>query len=214
MRAVRCGLSSHSDARHIDRLLIERDTVAEFPCRFDPDELSEEIIINKIEAACRQLESAITMFFHEWDVISQHTLISAAHGILQDLATRRGIQGGVKDSPLIRPEKRQEFIKAINLPQNFFKHADRDGDTKLRFRYNISHFYLFDAVRFFVLLHGSATDKMKVFLMWLQLRYPDMFCFLPEEEGLQEIREGTTNPEVFKVLARKLLEEAGSSKNA
>ena len=152
MRAVRCGLSSHSDARHIDRLLIERDTVAEFPCRFDPDELSEEIIINKIEAACRQLESAITMFFHEWDVISQHTLISAAHGILQDLATRRGIQGGVKDSPLIRPEKRQEFLQAINLPQNFFKHADRDGDTKLRISIQYQPFLPFRRGPFFCIV--------------------------------------------------------------
>jgi hypothetical protein len=49
------------------RLLIEGGAVAEFPCRFDPDELlSEEIFIDKLDAVCRQLESAITMFFHEW----------------------------------------------------------------------------------------------------------------------------------------------------
>ena len=189
--------------------------MAEFQCRFDPNEfLSEKIIIDKLDAACRQLESAITMFFHEWDVVSQHTLISAAHGILQDLAIQRGLQGGIKDSPLIRPEKRKKFINAINLAQNFFKHADQDGGTKLVFRYNVSHFYLFDAVRFFVLLHGSPTSKMIVFLMWLQLRYPDLFCFLPEEEGLQEIREGATRPEAFKVLARKLLEEADGGLHA
>jgi len=182
--------------------------MAEFQFRFDPDELlSEEIVIDKLDAACRQIESAVTMFFYEWDVISQHTLISAAHGILQDLATQRGIKGGIKDSPLILPEKRNEFINAVHLPQNFFKHANKDGGSKLIFPYNVSQLYLFDAIRFFVLLHGSATDKMKVFLMWFQLRYPDLLCFLPAEEGLQEIRKCTTDPKAFKVLARTLLEE-------
>ena len=132
--------------------------------RFNPDELlSEEIIIDKLEAACRQMESAIAMFFHDGDVVSQHTLIMAAHGILYDLARQRGIGGSIKDSPLVAREVRREFIKAVHLPQNFFKHADEDGDGKLRFRYNGSHFWLFDAVRLFVLLGGQITHAMKVF---------------------------------------------------
>lgn len=177
--------------------------------RFDPDELlSDEIVVDKLDAACRQLESAVTMFFYEWDVVSQHTLISSAHGILYDLAKRRGLKGSIKDSPLVRPEKRAEFTKAINLPQNFFKHADRDSKTKLVFRYKVSHFYLFDALRLFVLLRGSATEKMRVFFMWFQLRYPDLLCFPSAEEELRKIREDTTDPETFKAIARRLLADS------
>src|SRR5207249_4277605 len=117
---------------------------------FDPEALlRDEIVVDKLEAACRQLESAITMFFEEWDVVSQHTLISAAYGILYDLDKQRGVGGSVKDSLLVRPEDRAGFIRAIHLPQNFFKHARKDSGIKLAFRYRVSHFFLFDAIRLF-----------------------------------------------------------------
>jgi hypothetical protein len=176
---------------------------------FNPEELLlDEIIIDKLDAARRQLESAITMLFQEWDVVSQHTLIAAAHGILHDLAKKEGIKGSIKDSPLIRPEKQKEFIDAIHLPQNFFKHGDKDAGTKIAFRYNVSHHFLFDAVRLFVLLKGNPTYEMKVFFMWFQLRYPDLICFEHIEKYLIKIRESTKNPKTFMVLARKLLEDS------
>lgn len=178
---------------------------------FDPEALlRDEIVVDKLDAACRQLESAITMFFEESEVVSQHTLISAAHGILYDVGKQRGIGGSVKDSPLVRPEDRADFISEIHLPQNFFKHATRDSGAKLAFRYQVSHFLLFDAIRLFVLLRRSATDRMKVFLVWFQLRYPDLLCFTRAEEDISKIREGVTDPEFFKAIARKLLRDLPS----
>ncbi len=68
---------------------------------FDPQALlRDEIVVDKLDAACRQLDTAITMFFEGWDVVSQHTLISAAYGILYDLSKHRSIRGSVKDSLL------------------------------------------------------------------------------------------------------------------
>ena len=178
------------------------------PYGFDPEAiLREAIIVDKLDAARRQLESAITMFFEDWDVVSQHTLISAAYGILYDLSKQRGIGGSVKDSRLVRPEDRPRFIRGIHLPQNFFKHAMTDSDGKLAFRYQVSHFFLFDAIRLFVLLRRSATERMKVFLVWFQLRYPDLFSLPPMEEEMNTIREGVTDPEVFKAIARSLLRD-------
>lgn len=182
--------------------------MTERPYGFDPEVLlRNEIVVDKLDAACHQLESAITMFFEEWDVVSQHTLISAAHGILYDLGKQRGIGGSVKDSPLVRPEDRAGFIGAIHLPQNFFKHATKDSGAKLAFRYQVSHFFLFDAIRLFVLLHRSATERMKVFLVWFQLRYPDLFSFPSVEDDMSKIREGVTDPELFKAIARSLLRD-------
>jgi hypothetical protein len=181
--------------------------VTERPHGFDPEALlREELVVDKLDVARRQLESAITMFFADGDVVSQHTLISAAYGIVYDLGKHRGIGGSVKDSPLVRPEDRRAFITAIHLPQNFFKHASTDYGARLAFRYQISHFFLFDAIRLFVLLNRGATDKMKVFLVWFQLRYPDLYSFPSAEEELSKIREGVTNPDVFKALARHLLQ--------
>ena len=178
---------------------------------FDPDELlSSEIVIDKFDVARRQLESAVTMFFDKRDVVSLHTLISAAHVIVHDLAKQQGIHVSIKDSQLIQPEKRKEFIKDINRPQNFFKHARQDGGTKLVFRYRVSQLYLFDAVRLFVLIGGSVTYTLKIFLMYFQLRYPSLLCFWPAEEDLRRIRENTTDPEVFKSLGRHLLQDSST----
>ena len=182
--------------------------------RLDPDDLlSHKIILDKLDAARRQLESAVRMFFYDLDVVSQHTLISAAHGILYDLAKKRGIEGSIKDvrdSPLIRPDEKKLAMKAIYLPQNFFKHAHHDGGAKLVFHYGLSQMYLFDALRLFILLGGRLTYLLKVFLMWFQLRYPDLLCFESGEEDLRMIREGANNPEVFKTLARALIERRAS----
>lgn len=182
--------------------------MTESPYGFDPEALlTDEIVVDKLDAACRQLESAITMFFENWDVISQHTLISAAYGILYDLGKHRGTSGSVKDSPLVRPQDRAAFIRAIHFPQNFFKHASKDSGGKLVFRYQVSHFFLFDAIRLFVLLRRGATEKMKVFLVWFQLRYPDLLCFPAAEDDMRKIREGVTDPEIFKAIARRLLQD-------
>jgi hypothetical protein len=174
--------------------------------------LGNEIVIDKIDAASRQLVCSVDMFFCDGDVVSQHTLISAAHGILYNLAQKKAIAGSIKDSPLIRREVRKEFSDAINLPQNFFKHANRDSDGKLTFRYHISYFYLFDAIRLFVLLSENVPYEIKVFLMWFQLRHPDILCFPPAEQELKLIRENITKAEDFKLIARKLIENCQQHK--
>src|SRR5438094_382779 len=156
---------------------------------FDPDKLlSDEIVVDRIDAARCQLETAITMFFNDGDVVSQHTLVMAAHGILYDLARQRGVGGSFKDSPLIPREARRKFIDALHLPQNFFKHGDTVGGSKIRFRHNGTHFFLFDAVRLFALLAREVTHPMRVFLMWFQLRYPDLVPYQPAAAYLQPVR--------------------------
>jgi hypothetical protein len=47
--------------------------------------------ITKIEAAKRQLNIAIYLFFSDYDLISTHTLSAAARGILYDLAKKENI---------------------------------------------------------------------------------------------------------------------------
>jgi hypothetical protein len=176
--------------------------------RFDPEKLSAaEIEVDKLDAARRQMETAITMFFNDGDVVSQHTLVMAAHGIVYDLASLQGIRGSIKDSPLIPPEARRGFINALHVPQNFFKHADEDSGTKIRFRYNGTHFLLFDAVRLFGLLTGGdgITHPMQVFLVWFQLNYPDLMPYQRVEADLQKVRETTSDAGTFKLLARVLL---------
>jgi hypothetical protein len=46
--------------------------------------------ITKLDAARRQLETAITLWFHDADPISVHTLVMAAHGILKAINKKLG----------------------------------------------------------------------------------------------------------------------------
>jgi len=46
--------------------------------------------VSKFEAARRQLETAALLYFNEGDNVSIHTLVSAAYGILEDLAAKQG----------------------------------------------------------------------------------------------------------------------------
>ena len=50
-----------------------------------PHEL-RKLAITKLDAARRQLETAITLWFHDADPVSVHTLVMAAHGFLKHLA--------------------------------------------------------------------------------------------------------------------------------
>jgi hypothetical protein len=175
---------------------------------FDSDKLlSDEIVVDKLDAARRQLKTAIKLFFNDGDVVSQHTLVMAAHGIVYDLARKRKIRGSIKDSPLVPAGVRGAFIKALHLPQNFFKHADSDDGARIRFRYNGTHFFLFDAVRLFALLARELPYPMKVFLVWFQLCYPELLPYQKVKADLQKIRETTSDAGTFNLLARVLLLE-------
>lgn len=180
--------------------------------RFDENEvLKDELVLTKIDVARRQLVTAVRMFFFDWDVISLHTVAAAAHGVVRDVAQHRGASKSFKDSPLITMKSRPKFLRAVNYPQNFFKHADKDVRGKMVFRYNGTPFFLLDAILLYVSLGESLTHEMHVFLMWVQLRYPDLLCFQLAEEDLKQIRDTTTNPSTFKALGRILLNDPPKS---
>lgn len=173
---------------------------------FDADELlKDEVVLAKLDVGRRQIDSAIRMFFAEEDVVALHTVAAAAHGVLRDLARHKGITKSIKDSPLISDASRSEFFRAVNYPQNFFKHADSDPNTKMVFRYNGTAFFVLDSIVLYVALNEPLTQEMVVFLMWIQLRFPDLICYQPAEEHLAKIRDATVDPSAFKALGRVLL---------
>ncbi|UTG91796.1 hypothetical protein [Geobacter sulfurreducens] len=175
---------------------------------FDADELlKDEVVLTKLDVGRRQIDSAIRMFFSEEDVVALHSVAAAAHGVLRDLARHQGITKSVKDSPLIADTARSEFLRAVNYPQNFFKHADSDPNGKMAFRHNGTAFFVLDAIVLYVALDKPLTHEMVIFLMWAQLRFPDLICYQPAEEHLAQIRDTTADPSAFKTLGRVLLSE-------
>jgi hypothetical protein len=76
----------------------------------------------------------------------------------------------------VLPEYRQSFLDAIREPQNFFKHVDqKNADKKLKFYYDVTKFFLLDAVLLCSKLTGRSTPEMHVFFVWFLMKYPKYF---------------------------------------
>jgi hypothetical protein len=129
-------------------------------------------------------------------------------GVCLKTAPRAG--GGVshqpvKDSHLISEHERAAYLKLVHGPQNFFKHANDDPASKIFFRYKITPLLLLDAVVLLLALKEEITWPIKVFLMWIQLEFPDLLCHPPAEEYLREIRASCSSSDDFRLLGLHLL---------
>ena len=130
--------------------------------------------LTKLEAAERQLRIAIRLFFQRKDLVAIHTLAAAAQGILQDLGNRQGIRSIFRETERIRHEYREEVIKSFRQAQNFFKHADKNPQEKLRFYYEATKFYLFDAALLYIKLTNRPFPEALVLVGWLLLKFPNL----------------------------------------
>lgn len=91
-----------------------------------------EIQTTKLDAARRQLETAISLLFNSGDAISTHTLAYAAFGILKDIAAHPGAAKVMATAEVLASAgKTGEFWKGFNRAGNYFKHADRDPHAVL-----------------------------------------------------------------------------------
>lgn len=137
--------------------------------------------ISKIDAAKRQLESAIRLFFVHGDPISIHALACAAREILSDVCGQQGVKS-LRDEILdkVIPEKREEVRRRFQKEQNFFKHADRDPGDVMEFDPEITYFDIWDACELYKKLIYEAPPLLILFRMWFFANYPDVL--LPGED--------------------------------
>lgn len=87
--------------------------------------MNGDITITKIDAARRQLRTAIELWFADDDPVSIHTLAASSYQIIHDLNRRNKGPDLLLDSRYIKDERRKEFVSAIKHTSNFMKHADR-----------------------------------------------------------------------------------------
>jgi hypothetical protein len=184
------------------------------------DALAETISIEKIGAAKRQLKTAIRMFFNDEDVISQHTLVAAAHGILRDLCAAKGftfpdgderqtsVDHSLRQSLMVSKSYAIKIESAIEEAKNYFKHANTDPEKRLRFAFQTTHLLAFDATRLLALLDEEFPKEIRVFILWFQLRYPEYIQHKPAVAAeLAEARARVTNdPWVLKAQCKAVLE--------
>jgi len=130
--------------------------------------------VTKLEAARRQLRTAIRLFFEEKDSVSIQTLAGAVETILADLLAHRGEPHPFRDSDVIREERRAEFKQILNRPRNFFKHADSDPEETLEFRAAEVPYLLFECAHLYLKCTGRTLREGWAFLLWFGMNNPDV----------------------------------------
>ncbi len=150
-------------------------------------------MITKIEAAEKQLDTAIKLFFENVDHLSSYTLAAASCEITDDLCEkgeneiyrseleRLGDPQRVRLSfrsemeILIKPEHLKEAMRLFNKTKNFLKHADRDHDQVLEdFSVEKLAFVIFWGIKNFVLLEQRWTSAMSTFFYWFGAKNPHL----------------------------------------
>lgn len=129
--------------------------------------------ISKLEAARRQLETAISLYFDNRDSLSVHTLAYASFRVLFDIYPTMRSDGAIaKIEELIRPVGGKRFSEIAN----FLKHADRDPAELLE------HHDAEGVVGTIGLscclyrrIAGQLTPIMRGFDCWTQAIHPEAF---------------------------------------
>ena len=100
--------------------------------------------VEKVDAARRQLDTAITLWFRKADPISIHTLACSSYQIIHDINRHKKGRDLLYDTLIVKEEFRREAINLLKKSYNFFKHAKTDPDGKIEFDPEYTgHFIMF-----------------------------------------------------------------------
>jgi hypothetical protein len=140
------------------------------------DTKKQIVYISKLDATKRQLDFAIKLFFHDGDIVVRHTIIAAAHGILNDILKKRDEKGLVFSWETIRKDKIKEVTVKMKEAQNFFKHADRSGEElkTLEFNPSLTDFFIFDACEMYKKLSREQVPLHFLYDIWFSSKYPNL----------------------------------------
>lgn len=131
--------------------------------------------LTKSDVACRQLVTAIRLFFNDGDPVSVYTLASNAWEVIDQLCKGRGIDT-VSDQTRshIDPSKdlKRDYIN--NPYRNFFKHADSDPDVVVTgFNTRTPESVLFLAAEDYIRLNKKSPVEVQVYQSWFTAMYPE-----------------------------------------
>jgi hypothetical protein len=165
------------------------------------------IRVSKLDAACRQLRTAITLWFTDGDPVSTHTLAFAAYEVLHHLSKKRdpNRRDLIFDSDHIKEEHLGDYNKFIRQHANFFKHADRDGDSVIDFKPILTELFLMFAILARELCGEPQSDEESTYTWWMALHKPHFLT----DYGRQSIAEsfpGNNFDEVRSLAKRDFLE--------
>lgn len=144
--------------------------------------------ISKTDAAKRQIETAIRLWFFSCDPVSVHTLTAAAHQILHDIGKKRGAPTILREPQGIRPEYKKQIHELVRRNENFFKHADEDPDAILDFNPEATEMYMLDVVVTYESLTQEVSPIQSVFKSWIFLQKPNLMNEIARKKMEEDTR--------------------------
>lgn len=134
--------------------------------------------ISKVEAAERQLDTAIDLYFSSADSLAVYTLAFASFKMLFDLYPHHNDDGFAKQ---IDQMIAAEGWRSMSGPANFLKHADRDPDALLAAHHPKQGMSVIGlATLLYRRISGDFTLKMRAFDFWVEQEGHDVL-------GIEEI---------------------------
>lgn len=169
-------------------------------------------MITKTDAAERQLNTAIRLFFENRDHLSSYALAVASREVTDDLIgsqvsklyqrelARVGDPLKVRLSyreeakVLIKDEFHDDFRRLDRKWQNFLKHANKDPNAEIEpFTTKMLALTILLAMKNYALLTEQWTAEMATFFCWFVVAEPQLVEIAPEDvtaKAIAEIRRG------------------------
>jgi hypothetical protein len=132
------------------------------------------IKVNKIEAAQRQIDTAIRLLFDNEDPTVIHTLSMAGFRILRDLAKQQNSNLSKSEQSLIKPGMEGKFWGSMQSFANFLKHAEKDPDGIIdNIEEEVNDSILLLASLYYQDLGYQFTPEMLALISWHSAIHPD-----------------------------------------
>lgn len=129
-----------------------------------------------MEAARRQLRTALELWFSGGDEVSTQALAYASHEIIHKLFRRKGHSNLIYDTTALTVAERKKFTVYLKEGPNFIKHSNSgDPGERIMFSENNTDLLLIMSV---VGLHrmGEKLNEIEsTFMFWLYLHNPGWF---------------------------------------
>jgi hypothetical protein len=123
--------------------------------------------LTKMDAARRQLRTAIELWFLDGDPVSIHALAFSAYEIIHNIYRAKGLSDLLFDGSFIQDEYRGEFAKLLKADASFFKHALKDTTATRKFNPISNYLFLCMSVLGLTRMGETLNDTEGAFNFWL-----------------------------------------------
>lgn len=167
--------------------------------------MGKTITVSKLDAAKRQTQTALELWFADRDPVAVHTLAFASHEIIHRLYKLAGHKTLLFDVVTGPKEAKIDYARMVKHSGNFFKHAkiEREHATPLEFDPIWNEIFLGMSLTALKTMGETMSVEAHAFMVWLFTRHPNWFS-----EAAKSLVPTNMSNEVREIPKAELLEVA------